>query len=146
MTGLVAVSRRRGGESGFTLLELLVVLAILALLAAFAVPQVMNRLGGAKSDAAKIQITNLSTALELYRLDVGRYPSQDEGLGALVERPGDVEKWNGPYVKKRESLIDPWGRGYLYRFPGQHGEYDIYSLGSDGAEGGDGEARDATSW
>ncbi len=146
MSSLVAESRRRGGESGFTLLELLVVMAILALLSLFAVPQVMNLLGGAKSDAAKIQISNLSTALDLYRFDVGRYPSQDEGLGALVERPGDSDKWNGPYVRKRASLADPWGRGYLYRFPGEHGAYDIYSLGSDGAEGGDDEARDLTSW
>jgi general secretion pathway protein G len=123
-----------------------VVLAILALLATFAVPQVMKVFGGAKSDAAKIQVSNLSTALDMYRLDVGRYPSQDMGLGALVSRPGDSEKWNGPYVKKRESLLDPWGKAYIYRFPGQHAAYDIYSLGSDGVEGGEGEARDLTTW
>lgn len=133
-------------EEGFTLLELLVVLVILGLLAAFAVPQVLNYLGGAKSDAASIQIDNLGTALDLYRLDNGRYPSGDEGLQALVEKPGDAERWNGPYVKKRESLLDPWGEPYRYRFPGEHGAYDLYSLGADKTEGGDGEDRDLTSW
>ena len=133
-------------EEGFTLLELLVVLVILGLLAAFAVPQVLNYLGGAKSDAAAIQIDNLGTALDLYRLDTGRYPSGDEGLRALVEKPGDAERWNGPYVKKRESLLDPWGEPYRYRFPGEHGAYDLYSLGADKTEGGDGEDRDLTSW
>ena len=133
-------------ERGFTLLELLVVLVILGLIASFAVPQVMNYLGGAKSDAAKIQIANLSTALDLYRLDVGRYPSADQGLDALVARPGAVERWNGPYVKRRESLLDPWGNSYGYRMPGQHGAFDLYSLGSDKAEGGEGEDRDLVSW
>lgn len=132
--------------AGFTLLELLVVLTILGLLAAFAVPQVMKYLGGAKSDAANIQISNLSTALDLYRLDVGRYPAQGEGLEALVARSVGDEKWNGPYVKKRASLLDPWGERYGYRFPGQHGEYDLYSLGRDKTEGGEGEDRDLKSW
>lgn len=132
--------------AGFTLLELLVVLTILGLLAAFAVPQVMKYLGGAKSDAANIQISNLSTALDLYRLDVGRYPAQGEGLEALVTRSAGDEKWNGPYVKKHASLLDPWGERYSYRFPGRHGEYDLYSLGRDKAEGGEGEDRDLKSW
>lgn len=144
--GWILGGNRSRAESGFTLLELLVVLAILALLATFAVPQVMKVFGGAKSDAAKIQVSNLSTALDLYRLDVGRYPPQDQGLGALVSRPDDLERWNGPYVKKHESLLDPWGNVYIYRFPGRHGVYDVYSLGSDEAEGGEGEARDLTTW
>ena len=132
--------------AGFTLLELLVVLAILAMLAAFAVPQVMNYLDRARSDAAKIQVSNLSTALDLYRLDVGRYPSTSEGLASLVTRPAATDRWNGPYVKKEESLIDPWNEPYGYRSPGQHGAYDLFSLGADKAEGGEGEDRDLTSW
>ena len=132
--------------AGFTLLELLVVLVILGLLAAFAVPQVMNYLGGARSDAAKIQISNLSTALDLYRLDVGRYPTSDEGLTSLVTPPSGADRWNGPYVKKQESLIDPWGEQYGFRSPGRHGAYDLFSLGADKSEGGDGEDRDLTSW
>lgn len=131
------------GSAGFTLLELLVVLVILGLLAAVAVPQVMNYLGRAQSDAAKTQIRALETAVDLYRLDVGRYPSS---LESLVARPADAERWNGPYVKKRESLVDPWGEPYVYRFPGQHGTYDMYSLGADKAEGGEGENRDLTNW
>jgi general secretion pathway protein G len=138
--------RPAAATAGFTLLELLVVLAILGLLAAFAVPQVMNYLGGARSDAAKIQVSNLSTALDLYRLDAGRYPSTDEGLDGLVTRPSGADRWNGPYVKRQESLIDPWGEPYLYRSPGQHGAYDLFSLGADKAEGGEGEDRDLTSW
>ena len=136
--------RRRAG--GFTMIELLVVLVILGLIAAFAVPQVMKYLGGAKTDAAAIQVQNLSTVLDLYRLDTGRYPNQDEGLDALLERPADAAKWNGPYVKRRDRLVDPWGNPYKYRFPGEYAEYDIYSLGADNAEGGEGESRDVTSW
>ena len=134
------------GAGGFTMIELLVVLVILGLIAAFAVPQVMKYLGGAKTDAAGIQVQNLSTVLDLYRLDTGRYPTQDEGLDALLERPADAGKWNGPYVKKRDRLVDPWGNDYKYRFPGEHAEYDIYSLGADNAEGGEGESSDVTSW
>ena len=137
---------RPSAAAGFTLLELLVVLAILAMLAAFAVPQVMNYLDRARSDSAKIQVSNISTALDLYRLDVGRYPSTGEGLASLVTRPTAGDRWNGPYVKKAESLIDPWGEPYGYRAPGQHGAYDLFSLGADKAEGGEGEDRDLTSW
>ena len=133
-------------SAGFTLLELLVVLAILGMIAAFAVPEVMKYLDRARSDSAKIQISNLSTALDLYRLDVGRYPSTNEGLASLVRRPTAAERWTGPYVKKEESLIDPWGERYDYRSPGQHGAFDLFSLGADKAEGGEGEDRDLTSW
>jgi general secretion pathway protein G len=132
--------------AGFTLIELLVVLAILGMLAAIAVPQVLKYLGGAKTDAAKIQIQSLSTEIDLFRLDVGRYPAQQEGLLALVERPARVERWNGPYVKKREQLLDPWGRPYIYRMPGEHGDYDLYTLGADNAPGGEGENSDVTNW
>jgi general secretion pathway protein G len=137
---------RRPWQRGFTLLELLVVLVILGLLATIAVPQAIKYLGGAKTDTAKIQIRNLGGTLDLYRLDVGRYPSQAEGLEALVTRPAGVERWNGPYVKKRDSLIDPWGRAYLYRVPGQHGEYDLFTFGADNTAGGDGENQDIVSW
>jgi general secretion pathway protein G len=137
---------RRGADHGFTLLELLVVLVILGLLSAFVAPQVLKYLGGAKTDAAKIQIQNLASTLDLYRLEVGRYPSQEEGIEALVEQPSGVETWNGPYVRKREQLLDPWGNTYVYRAPGEHGEYDLYSLGADATEGGEGENQDVTSW
>lgn len=136
-------SRRR---DGFTLIELLVVLAILGLIAAIAVPQVLDYLGRARTDTTRINIENIGGALDLYRLDVGRYPSGDQGLEALVRRPPGVENWNGRYVKKTDSLIDPWGNAYLYRFPGEHGDYDLYSLGADAAEGGEDEDQDVVSW
>jgi general secretion pathway protein G len=138
------LDRRR--EAGFTLVELLVVLIILGLIAAFAAPQVIKFVGGAKSDSAKIQIERLSGVLDLYRLQVGRYPSDDEGLNAMMEPPADAPNWDGPYLKKADSLIDPWGRPYLYRFPGEHGDYDLYTLGADGQDGGEGEDQDRTSW
>ena len=122
------------------------VLAILATIATFAAPQVLKYLGQAKSDAARVQIQNLSSVLDLYRLEVGSYPAQDVGLTALVERPPGSETWTGPYLKKRDALTDPWGKPYLYRFPGQHGDYDLFSLGADNAEGGEGENQDLTSW
>ncbi len=135
-----------GGEGGFTLVELLVVLAILGLLAVIAAPQVIRQLGGAKSGAAEIQIEKLGGVLDLYRLEIGAYPTGAEGLSALVDRPLSTPSWNGPYLKNRDSLIDPWGRPFQYRSPGDHGEYDLWSLGADGKPGGDGEDRDAASW
>ena len=139
-------SRTRRRERGLTLIELLVVLLIIGLIAAFAVPQVMKYLGGARQDSAAIQINQLSGILDLYRLDVGRYPSASEGLDALLEQPSGAEGWNGPYVKKAQSLVDPWGKPYEYRVPGRHGEFDLYSLGADGSEGGEGEDADVVSW
>jgi general secretion pathway protein G len=140
-----AKSRHRGDE-GFTLLELLVVLAIMGLLAAIVAPQVLKYLGSSRSQTAKVQVQNISSALELYKLDVGRYPSQTEGLQALVTAPSDAASWNGPYLKNVAALQDPWGQPYHLRSPGQHGEVDVYSLGSDKAEGGSGEARDVGNW
>ena len=136
----------RPGEQGITLVELLVVLIILGLIAAFVSPQIIKYLGGAKTDAAGIQIERLSGVLDLYRLEVGRYPDEIDGLQALIERPATAEHWNGPYLKKRESLIDPWGNPYIYRYPGEHGEFDLYSLGADGSEGGEDADQDLTSW
>ena len=138
--------QRRRRQAGFTLVELLVVLIILGLIAAFAAPRVIKFVGGAKTDSAKIQIERLSGVLDLYRLQVGRYPSDDESLNALMEQPADAPNWEGPYLKKADALIDPWRRPYIYRFPGEHGDYDLYSLGADGADGGEGENRDLTSW
>ena len=138
--------RRARRRNGFTLVELLVVLVILGMLALIAVPQVMNYLDSAKVDAARVQIERIGGVLDLYRLDTGSYPSSEHGLDALVDKPAGAERWNGPYLKNRESLIDPWGNPYEYRFPGDHGAYDLYSLGADGQEGGDDDAKDLTSW
>jgi general secretion pathway protein G len=138
--------RRTDAEAGFTLIELLVVLVILGLLAAFAAPQVLKYLGRAKTDAAKAQVQNIAGILDLYRLEVGSYPSQQDGLEALLDEPADAPRWNGPYVKRRDALVDPWGQLYVYRFPGDHGAYDLYTLGADRGEGGEGEDQDVTSW
>ena len=115
---------------------------ILGLLAAFAAPQVLKYLGSAKTDAANAQVKNISAILDLYRLGVGSYPSETDGLDALVTQPANATRWNGPYVRQRETLIDPWGQLYGYRMPGEHGPFDLYSLGTDQAEGGDGENQD----
>jgi general secretion pathway protein G len=133
---------RRAGEAGFTLIELLIVLGILALLAGFAAPQVLRYLGKARTDTAKIQINAISSALELYALDNGGYPPQQAGLGALVQPPQGATRWSGPYLKKAEGLIDPWGRPYQYRLPGRAGPFDVFTLGRDNAAGGTGEDSD----
>jgi general secretion pathway protein G len=133
-------------RAGFTLLELLVVLVILGMLAGLVGPRVMKYFSGARSDTTRLQITDLSTALDMYKLEVGRYPTTDEGLEALVQKPADASRWNGPYLKKKQVPKDPWGQDYHYRSPGEHGEIDLYSLGADNAEGGDGENKDIVSW
>ncbi|EGW53594.1 type II secretion system major pseudopilin GspG [Candidatus Endoriftia persephonae] len=133
-------------STGFTLIELLVVLVILGLLAGLVGPQMMRYLGGAKSDTAKLQIEEFGAGLDLYHLEVGRYPSTAEGLQALVEAPGGVDGWHGPYLKKKRIPKDPWGRDYHYQFPGENGLYDLYSLGQDNTEGGAGEDQDVVSW
>jgi len=135
-----------GAEDGFTLIELLVVLVILGMIVAFVTPQVLHYLSRAKSDSAHIQIENIAGALDLYRLDVGRYPTENEGLAALVERPAGLSSWNGPYIKQKAVPLDPWGHAYIYKIPGDHGEYDLYSLGADDAPGGSGENQDVTNW
>lgn len=133
-------------NAGFTLLELMVVLLILAMLASIATPQVLKHLGKAKSQTAQIQIDALSASLDYYKIDLGHFPSQEQGLQALVQKPDNETKWDGPYIKKQASLVDPWGRPYLYKIPGQHGAYDLYTYGADGKEGGDGEDRDLGNW
>ena len=132
--------------NGFTLVELLVVLVILGLLVALAAPRVMKYLGSARSDTARIQIERLSGILDIYRLEVGHYPTDQEGLQALVDKPAQADAWNGPYIKNWELLTDPWGAPYAYRSPGQHGEFDLYTLGADGKEGGEGADKDVTNW
>lgn len=136
----------RSGEAGFTLIELLVVMVILVLLASLVAPRVIGYLGSSRTKSAKVQIESLSTSLELYKLDTGRYPDAREGLNALVQRPGDVPGWNGPYLKKDKVPPDPWGQPYLYRYPGKHGPFDILTLGADKKEGGQGEDQDVASW
>jgi general secretion pathway protein G len=136
--------RSRAGEAGFTLVELLVMLAILALLAALIGPRVIGYIGSSKTQAAKIQIESLGSALQLYRIDNGRYPTTSEGLRALVERPGNATSWNGPYLTSRAVPRDPWGAEYVYRSPGQSGDFDIVSLGADQQTGGSGENADVS--
>ena len=142
-------SRRRHArrhQRGFTLVEILVVITIIGLIMALVGPRVINYLSESKSKAAKIQIESLGSALDLYYLDAGRYPTTAEGLRALVERVGSTQLWNGPYLKGNAVPNDPWGRPYVYRSPGQYGGYDILSYGADGQEGGTGAAADITSW
>ena len=134
----------RRGRKGFTLIELLVVMAIIALLAALVGPRLFPKLGKGKQSAAKAQIELLGQALDQFRLDVGRYPTTQEGLNALAANPG-ADKWEGPYLKKGLPA-DPWDRPYQYQSPGTHGEYDLWSFGRDGQPGGDGEDKDVTSW
>ena len=138
--------RLDGTARGFTLLELLVVLVILALLAGLVGPQVMKHVGESKTKTARLQIEELRTALDMYRLEIGRYPSAEEGLVALVEKPMGLELWNGPYLQKRLLPKDPWGQDYRYRVPGENGAYDLFSLGADNTQGGSGENIDVASW
>jgi general secretion pathway protein G len=128
-------------SGGFTLIELLVVLAILTMLAGLVGPRVLGMLGGAKSKTAAVQISEIEKALEVYKLDVGRFPTSEEGLDALVKKPGSANGWNGPYVKGGVPT-DPWSHPYRYANPGANGGIDIVSLGADGAPGGDGENAD----
>jgi len=133
-------------QAGFTLIELLVVIIIIGLLAALVGPKLFGRVGKGKQAAAQAQIELFGAALDNLRLDVGRYPTSDEGLRALLVNPGAIENWDGSYLKKEEIPLDPWGHPYLYKSPGEHGDYDIISHGGDGVEGGEGENQDIVSW
>jgi general secretion pathway protein G len=133
---------RRSAEDGFTLLELLVVLGILALLAAIGYPQVLRYMGAARTETAKTQLSALATSLELYALDNGGFPSQQVGLNALVQAPPGAKRWRGPYLKRAEALLDPWGKPYQYKVPGRGVPFELATLGRDNAPGGDGEDQD----
>lgn len=132
-------------KKGFTLIELLVVMVILGLFAALVAPRVFPSLGKGKTASAKAQVELLGQALDQYRLDIGRYPSTEQGLQALVTNPGE-QKWEGPYLKKSAVPQDPWGKPYQYQSPGTHGDYDLVSYGRDGSPGGEGEDQDIASW
>lgn len=138
-----SVATRRG--RGFTLLELLVVLVIIGLLAGIVGPRFFKQLGKSEVKTARAQLDSLQKALDQYRLDAGHYPSTEQGLAALWTKPANETRWSGPYLTK-EPPKDPWQREYQYRSPGQHGEYDLFSLGRDGREGGADEDEDITSW
>lgn len=140
-----APSRLRFVLQAFTLLELLVVVAIIALLAGYVGPKYFGQIGKAEVKAARAQIDGLEKALDQYRLDVGRYPTTEQGLNALVSQPAGVERWTGPYLKK-QIPPDPWGHPYVYTSPGTHGDFDLQSYGRDGKPGGSGEDADITSW
>lgn len=128
----------RGRRAGFTLVEMLVVLAIIGSIVGLVGPRVLNYLSESKVKTAQIQMENLASALDLFYLDAGRYPTSEEGLGALVRRPAGVSSWSGPYLKSTSVPNDPWGHAYLYRAPGQSGPYDVGSLGPEGREGSSG--------
>ena len=135
--------RRCRREAGFTLLELLVVVVIIGLLAGLVAPRYFGQVGKSEVNVAKAQLDALEKVLDQYRLDVGRYPDQEAGLKALVTKPTNEPKWSGPYLRK-DIPLDPWGRAYVYKFPGEKGEYDLTSLGKDGQPGGTGENADIT--
>jgi len=137
--------RIRSDNRGFTLIEIMIVMIIIGLLAALVAPKFFGRLATAKLSSAKAQIELFGTALDAFRLDTGRYPTTEEGLKALREKPSGVDNWSGPYLPK-EIPLDPWKRSYIYKSPGEHGEYDLISYGLDGVEGGDGENQDVVSW
>jgi general secretion pathway protein G len=138
--------QRTNSIPGFTLIELLIVMVIIGLLAAFVVPKLIGRVGESKQTAAKAQIELISTAIDVYKLDTGKYPSQDTGLQSLNTKPGDVQNWKGPYMKKEKIPKDPWSADYIYKYPGTHGDYDLISYGADGSEGGSGDDKDLVSW
>jgi general secretion pathway protein G len=132
-------------EKGFTLVEILVVIIIIGLLAALVGPRLFGKVSTAKLKTAKAQIELFGTALDTFRLDTGRYPTTEEGLKALREKPSGLENWQGPYLPK-EIPMDPWGKPYVYKSPGEHYDYDLISYGLDGVEGGEGENQDIVSW
>jgi general secretion pathway protein G len=146
-SGMKKPFSQRGKEvSGFTLIELLIVMIIIGLLAAFVVPKLIGKVDDSKITAAKAQIELISTALDMYKLDTGKYPSQGTGLSALNTKSDDVENWNGPYLKKEKVPKDPWGTDYIYKYPGEHGDFDIISYGADKTGGGEDDNKDIVSW
>jgi general secretion pathway protein G len=134
-----------GPATGFTLLELLVVMVIIGLLAGYVGPKYFGQIGKSEIKVARAQLDALEKALDQYRLDTGHYPAPESGLAALIQKPPNEAKWDGPYLKKIVPM-DPWGRPYIYKLPGEHGEYDLVSYGKDGQPGGTGEASDIVNW
>jgi len=132
-------------HGGFTLLELLVVMVIIGLLAGYVGPKYFGQIGKSETKVARAQLDALEKALDQYRLDTGHYPAPESGLAALIQKPPNEAKWDGPYLKKIVPM-DPWGRSYIYKVPGEHGEYDLVSYGKDGQPGGTGEASDIVNW
>lgn len=139
-------TKKRTHERGYSLLELLVVLAILGLIIAIAAPRAIGYFEASKAKTANIQIANISAALDIYYLANGSYPTETQGLKALMEAPEGATAWDGPYLNRADGLTDPWGRPYIYKRPGTHGKFDVMTLGADGKEGGEGEDRDLGSW
>lgn len=139
-------NKKKRINQGFTLIELLVVLVILGLLAGLVGPKLIKHVGDSKTKTAKLQISELGSALEMFSLDMGRYPSNEEGLSALVTDTGQSPGWNGPYLRKKTLPMDPWKEEYSYQYPGKNGDFDIYSLGADKMPGGVGENSDIQSW
>lgn len=139
--------KRKRKHPGFSLIELMIVLVILGLIAGIVGPQAMKYLGKGKSQSAKVQIENISAALDMYRLEVGSYPNSSQGLKALIASPSGARGWNGPYLKKGEVPLDPWNNEYQYKRPGSSGQpYDLVSLGADATAGGEGEDADISLW
>ncbi|WP_424831381.1 type II secretion system major pseudopilin GspG [Ruegeria sp.] len=138
----VRPAERRNGTSGISILEIMVVLVIISLIVGLATPRIMENFGKAKSKAAEIQLTNIKGALQLYYIDVGRYPSESEGLEALLRSPSDTSNWSGPYLDQNSDIQDPWGRVYYYRNPGAEGAFDLFTYGRDGHPGGSKEDSD----
>jgi general secretion pathway protein G len=137
--------KKRQNNKGFTLIEVLIVMVILGLMAALVGPKMFGKTGKAMQKAAKSQISLFETAIDTFRLDVGKFPTTEQGLEALRVQPAGIKKWDGPYLPK-EIPLDPWGNAYVYKSPGDHGPYDIISRGADGKEGGEGEDTDIVSW
>ena len=132
---------RTAQRAGFTLLELLVVMVIIGLLAGYVAPRYFSQIGKAEVKVARAQLDALEKALDQYRLDTGHYPTQEQGLVAVIKKPANEPRWEGPYLKK-ELPMDPWGRPFVYKIPGERGDFDLVSLGKDGVPGGSGEAAD----
>lgn len=141
----LTLSNHRKSPLGFTLIELLIVMIIIGLLASLVGPRLFRHVDEAKVSTAKSQIELLGSALDSYRLDIGRYPTTEQGLEALRKEPSDVRNWNGPYLSKGIPK-DPWGNEYEYKCPGDHGDYDLWSYGADGEPGGEGDNADVKSW
>ena len=137
--------KNKKSEKGFSLIELLIVMVIIGMLASLVGPKMFSKVGKSKQKSAKAQISMLETSLDMYRLDMGKYPTTDQGLAALRVKPDDNENWDGPYLPK-EVPMDPWGNPYQYESPSEHGDFQIISNGADGTEGGEGEDQDIVSW